>query len=93
MRLGLLRPRWRPLNAIKPSVLGGTLSEQVAAIPLNVDLLPTEIGGVDALIELALDLRSSWHHGADNVWQQLDPDLWRATQNPWVVCKLSRGTR
>lgn len=61
------------------------MSEQVSTAPLNVDRLPTDIEGVDALIELALDLRSSWHHGADTVWQQLDPDLWRATQNPWVV--------
>jgi starch phosphorylase len=46
-----------------------------------------DIEGVDALVELALDLRSSWHHGADNVWRQLDPGLWEATQNPWLVLR------
>jgi len=48
-------------------------------------LLPTEIEGFDSLAELALDLRWSWNHGADEVWRRLDPALWEFTQNPWVV--------
>ena len=48
-------------------------------------LLPTDVVGFDALVELALDLRWSWHHGADGVWQQLDSTLWELTHNPWVV--------
>src|SRR5664280_2265062 len=48
-------------------------------------LLPMEIEGFDALAELALDLRWSWNHAADEVWQQLDPALWELTHNPWVV--------
>ncbi len=48
-------------------------------------LLPTEIEGFDALAELALDLRSSWNHATDEVWRQLDPELWAITHNPWVV--------
>jgi starch phosphorylase len=48
-------------------------------------LLPTEIEGFDSLAELALDMRCSWNHGADNVWRQLDSTLWELTQNPWVV--------
>src|ERR1700722_9577319 len=47
--------------------------------------LPTEVEGFDSLAELALDMRWSWHHGTDSVWQQLDPALWELTQNPWVV--------
>jgi starch phosphorylase len=39
----------------------------------------------DSLAELALDLRWSWHHGADELWRRLDPTLWELTQNPWVV--------
>jgi starch phosphorylase len=55
--------------------------------------IPTDIEGVDALVELALDLRSSWHHGADTLWQQLDPELWVATQNPWAILQaVSRNT-
>ncbi len=47
--------------------------------------LPTEIEGVSSLAELALDLRWSWNHRADEVWKQLDDTLWELTRNPWVV--------
>ena len=49
------------------------------------NFLPTEIDGFDSLAELALDMRWSWNHCADEVWRQLDPALWEFTQNPWVV--------
>ena len=39
----------------------------------------------DALTDLALDLRWSFNHSADQVWERLDPDLWELTRNPWVV--------
>ena len=48
-------------------------------------LLPTDIEGLDALAELALDVRWSWNHAADEVWRQLDPDLWDLTHNPWGI--------
>ena len=38
-----------------------------------------------ALTELALDLRSAFHHAADRLWERLDPELWEATHNAWVV--------
>jgi starch phosphorylase len=44
-----------------------------------------EFDGFDDLVELALDLRWSWNHAADEVWRQLDPALWELTHNPWVV--------
>jgi glycogen phosphorylase len=44
-----------------------------------------EVEGFDSLAELALDLRWSWNHSADEIWRQLDPQLWNLTQNPWVV--------
>jgi starch phosphorylase len=47
--------------------------------------LPTEVEGFGPLAELALDMRWSWNHYADEVWRQLDPALWELTQNPWVV--------
>jgi starch phosphorylase len=47
--------------------------------------LPTEIEGFDSLAELALDMRSSWNHAGDEVWRQLDAELWAITHNPWVV--------
>jgi starch phosphorylase len=49
------------------------------------NLLPTEIEGFDSLAELALDMRWSWNHATDEVWRQLDPELWAITNNPWVV--------
>lgn len=39
----------------------------------------------DALAELALDLRWSFNHSAQPLWERLDPDLWDLTHNPWVV--------
>ncbi len=39
----------------------------------------------DALTELALDLRWSFNHSADKLWERLDPELWDLTHNPWVV--------
>ena len=47
--------------------------------------LPTDTEGIDSLVELALDMRWSWNHEADEIWQQLDPELWELTHNPWVV--------
>lgn len=47
--------------------------------------------GFDNLIELALDLRWSWNHTADELWQQLDPALWELTHNPWIVLQTVSG--
>ncbi len=44
-----------------------------------------EVPGCEALAELALDLRWSFNHSADAVWQHLDPELWALTHNPWFV--------
>jgi starch phosphorylase len=51
----------------------------------NYGLLPTDVDGFDSLAELALDMRSSWNHAADNIWQNLDPRQWEFTHNPWGV--------
>ena len=47
--------------------------------------LPTELEGFTSLAELALDMRWSWNHAADDIWRQLEPSLWEFTRNPWVV--------
>src|SRR5689334_21678660 len=39
----------------------------------------------DLLTELALDLRWTWNHSTDDVWRELDPELWQSTQNAWLV--------
>jgi glycogen phosphorylase len=56
-----------------------------AVIKPNYGLLPADIEGIDTLEELALDVRWSWNHAADEVWRQLDPAIWEFTHNPWVV--------
>jgi len=43
--------------------------------------------GIDALVELALNLHWSWNHAADELWESLDKELWLATQNPWVILR------
>jgi starch phosphorylase len=61
------------------------MSQQTPFSHSIYSLLPTDIEGFDALAELALDMRSCWNHGADDIWRALDPALWESTQNPWVV--------
>ncbi len=61
------------------------MNKQTRASHPIYNLLPMEVEGFDALAELALDLRWSWNHAADELWQQLDPSLWELTHNPWVV--------
>jgi starch phosphorylase len=45
----------------------------------------TSAAGIDALEELALNLHWSWSHRTDKLWEALDSDLWKTTQNPWVI--------
>ena len=52
---------------------------------------PIERETFDSLTELALDLRWSWDHSADEVWRQLDPDLWDTTLSPWIVLQTVSG--
>ena len=48
-------------------------------------LWPSDIEGIDSLMELALNMRWSWNHSADELWKELDPTLWQLTRNPWIV--------
>jgi starch phosphorylase len=49
----------------------------------------TDVDGFDSLAELALDMRWSWNHGTDELWRELDPELWEITHNPWVVLQTA----
>ena len=40
---------------------------------------------LNSLSELALDLRWSWNHAADELWGRIDPELWNLTHNAWLV--------
>jgi starch phosphorylase len=61
------------------------MSEQTRALHPKELLLSADIEGFNSLAALALDMRSSWNHATDPIWQQLDPVLWEITHNPWVV--------
>ncbi len=61
------------------------MSDQARVSHPIYNLLPTEIEGFDSLAGLALDMHWSWNHATDEVWRQLDPELWEITHNPWVV--------
>ena len=45
----------------------------------------SDIDGYEILEALALDLRWSWNRAAEQVWRQLDQELWDRTSNPWSV--------
>ena len=40
---------------------------------------------MNSLTELALNLDWSWSRTADDLWRQLDPELWGLTHNPWMI--------
>jgi starch phosphorylase len=43
--------------------------------------------GFDVLAELAFDSRSSWNHQADELWEEINPELWHDTGNAWLVLR------
>jgi len=49
--------------------------------------------GIRTLSDLALDLRWSWNHSADELWEALEPELWALTHNPWVVLQTVSRTK
>jgi starch phosphorylase len=57
------------------------------------DFLPRDIDGGEQLFALALDLQWSWSHSADELWKQIEPELWRLTRNPWVVIQTVSRTK
>jgi starch phosphorylase len=47
---------------------------------------------LEGLGDLSLDLRWTWSHAADRLWQMLEPEIWAHTRNPWLVLQ-SAGRR
>ena len=41
--------------------------------------------GLEGLNELALDLRWTWSHFSDRLWERLDPEAWERTGNPYYI--------
>ena len=61
-----------------------TIASSTTASSTTVDR-PLDAATSEALTDLALDLRWSFNHSADQLWEQLDPELWDLTHNPWVM--------
>ena len=56
--------------------------------------LPREVpASLSELATLVLDLRWSWHHGADTLWRSIDSELWDATANPWLILETVSNQR
>ena len=65
------------------------MSEQTRTITTAWTHQAAGVDGFDSLAELALDMRWSWNHATDEVWRELDPKLWKITNNPWVVLQTA----
>jgi starch phosphorylase len=60
---------------------------------IDSELLPQRVEGVEYLAELALDLRNTWDHATDEIWERLEPELWNLTRNPWLVLQTVSRTK
>ena len=48
--------------------------------------------GLEGLADLALDLRWTWSHFSDRLWETLDRDAWERTGNPYFILQsVSQG--
>ncbi len=69
-----------------------TQNENVRAAPARY--LPRELpAGLEALRDLALDMRWSWNHEADALWERVEFELWEATGNPWLILQTVSRAR
>src|SRR5919108_1714013 len=51
----------------------------------SAPLLRPVLEALERLVELALNLCWTWTHTTHGLWHALDPEVWRLTQNPWLV--------
>ena len=49
--------------------------------------------GLADLADLALDLRWTWNHATDRLWEALAPDIWKFTGNPWLILQSVSQSR
>jgi starch phosphorylase len=54
---------------------------------------PELIQKLGGLPELALDCNYSWSHRADEIWLELDSNLYQQTRNPWLVLQTASSSR
>ena len=56
-------------------------------------LIPPLPEGLEGLAEVGLDLRWSWSHSTDPLWESIDPELWDLTRNPWLILQSVSSAR
>ena len=56
-------------------------------------VLPHLPDALAPLQELALDLRWTWSHEADSLWEHIDTRLWDQTKSPWTVLQHTPADR
>jgi glycogen phosphorylase len=67
------------------------MKQAVDRVPASLRLdLPEPLA---ALSDLALDLRWTWSHEADALWQRIDADAWERTQNPWTILQYASAAQ
>jgi starch phosphorylase len=59
----------------------------------NYYLIPPLPKGLEGLAEVGLDLRWSWSHATDPLWDRIDPELWNLTRNPWLILQSVSSAR
>jgi glycogen phosphorylase len=60
----------------------------------GAETLPAQqLASLRCLEELALELRISWDHSTDDIWRELDPELWELTRNPTLVVHATSETK
>ena len=89
-RLGVSAVKYLPSGAVEKTLWDSAGARGRVTLKLSMSNpiythLPAEKSEADALTELALNLRWTWNHSADELWGRLDPVLWELTQNPWLV--------
>jgi starch phosphorylase len=61
------------------------MAEEETATGPGCAFLSEGASDIDPVIELALDMRWSWSHAADELWERIEPTLWEVTHNAWTV--------
>ena len=65
------------------------MPDETAPPQRSYSLRAPQVEGFDDIAELALDVRWSWDHSTDELWERLDPELWELTHNPWGVLQTA----
>ena len=56
-------------------------------------MLPAMPEGLEGLAEIGLDLRWSWSHKSDVLWEEINTDIWEITRNPWLILQTISEAR